>query len=207
MASTAIRAQSSVARPFPTALWWRIARVLTLLVVGGMVVALEIQPISWVQTHFFSLLYAYVVFALWLGDAWESFGAIASSWVVAGALVLTYDQPHLVVGDYWGFAGQGGPSGYNTRSDDTVAWLVFVVSSLALVGVTARLRRKQARMIGDVAAPVAPANLQDPVLIIRGHAQILQHGTGVVFDTRGSRGTATTEVAGVRVARGGDGAE
>jgi len=150
------------------------------------------------------VLPAYVVFALWLGDAWESFGAIASSWVVAGALVLTYDRPHLVVGD-----PGNGPNGYNTRSDDTVAWLVFVVSSLALVGVTARLRRKQTHTAKDVAAPVVSAGIKDPVLIIRGHAQILQHGMGVVFDTRGA-GTcsvATAELAGVRGARGGDGAE
>jgi len=53
---------------------------------------------------------------------------------------------------------------------------------------------------------VGAGDIEDPVLIIRGHARIPRQGTGVVFDTWQTCGATTAELAGVRVARGnGDG--
>lgn len=183
----------------------RALRIAALLLVGALVawIAGGMWPWPWnyygflyeaPRGDFYPLWFAYVVFAVTIGDLWESAGAVACAAVVAGLLQLGrhgfYSPYYPVTVNVWG-------------------WLIFVLSSAALVAIVHRRRVGSARA---VAFPVVSSDLEDPVLIIRGHAQLLQ-GTGVVFDTRQGHGglqgqPATAELAGMRLAkRGGDDVE
>lgn len=99
---------------------------------------------------------------------------------------------------------------YNPQSNDQIAWLVFAVTSIALAFLVHRRRGTSAQPGPDAAVPVVSTDLQNPVLIIHGHAQLMQ-GTGVVFDTRQHTAAAhahtTAELAGVpaRIGRERDG--
>ena len=135
---------------------------------------------------FYPLWFAYAIFAVAIGDLWESIGAIGCAAVVAGLLQLGH---------------HGFYESYYPLRMNVLAWLIFVLSCAALIALAHRRRR--AAPTHDKAVPLVSSDIEDPVLIIRGHAQILQQGTGVVFDTRQTRGAATAELAGVRVARGG----
>lgn len=134
---------------------------------------------------FYPLWFAYAVFAVAIGDLWESIGVVACAAVVVGFSQIGY---------------HGFDSPYYSLRLTVLGWLLFVLSSAALVALAHRRRR--AADAQDKAVPLVSSDIEDPVLIIRGHAQILQQGTGVVFDTRQARGSTTAELAGVRVARG-----
>lgn len=83
----AVKASKAQARPLLLGAGRRLGRLLVLALVGALVVTVEMQPISWVQTNFFVLLYAYVAFALWFGDFWEGYIAVAANCVAAWILV------------------------------------------------------------------------------------------------------------------------
>ncbi len=162
----------------------RFARILALVFVGVVVTWLTSNlrySYNSVGSGYWPLWFAYIIFAVAIGDLWESIGAIAVSAVITGVLLDIGYGFHSFQGGGW-------------------AWLLFVVSSAGLVALLHKRRR--ATPVQDTAVPLVSSDIEDPVLIIRGHAQILQQGTGVVFDTRHARGATTTELAGVRVAQG-----
>ena len=167
----------------------RFARILALVFVGVIVTWLtsRLRYSSYsTGSGYWPLWFAYAIFAVAIGDLWESLGAIAVSAAITGILLnIAYD--------------------FSSVQESGWAWLLFVLSCAALIALAHRWRR--AAPARDTVVPLVSSNIEDPVLIIRGHAQILQQGTGVVFDTRRASGAATAELAGVRVARGGDDAE
>ncbi len=168
---------------------WRAVRVVTLILVGAFV-AWASYPNNnqeFASANYWPLWFAYSIFAVAIGELWESIGAVAFS---AVATVLVLGGPFYA----FGFPYRDG-SPYRTS---LLAWLLFVFCSIALT--TLVHRRRRAIPAHDSAAPLVPGDLEDPVLIIRGHAQILQQGTGVVFDTRQTRShgqDATAELAGL----------
>lgn len=62
---------------------------------------------------------------------------------------------------------------------------IAAVLCFALVDIVRSLRRARMTMADEAGAPVVSTSLDNPVLVIQGHAQVLQ-GTSVVFDTRAS---------------------
>ena len=162
----------------------RFARILALVFVGVIVTWLtsRLHYSSYsTGSGYWPLWFAYVIFAVAIGDLWESLVAIAVSAAITGRLLnIAY--------------------GFSSVQESGWARLLFVLSSAALIALVHR--RRHAAPAHDSAVPLVSSDIEDPVLIIRGHAQILQQGTGIVFDTRQARGATTAELAGVRVARG-----
>jgi hypothetical protein len=121
--------------------------------------------------NFFSFFYVYMVVALWLGDLWEALGAVAVSALAAAWLML-----YLL-------RGWGGPFwlyGWPRPLPDWGGWLLYVATALALVGVVHNPRRPGRRVAREAAAPMISSDLENPILIVQGHAQILQGGVVVI---------------------------
>ncbi len=133
----------------------------------------------------YPLWFAYAVFAVTIGDLGESIGAVACAAVIVGLSQIGYH----------GFYSPYSPLWNSPLRVNVLDWFLFVLSCAALIALAHRRRR--ATPAQDKAVPLVSSDIEDPVLIIRGHAQILQQGTGVVFDTRQGR-SATAELAGLR---------
>ena len=102
-------------------IWQRCGRIAALLILCGFVVLVEwlLGP-NFARHNFFAPFYAYIVLAVWLGDVWEALGAVA-----AGAVATAWLMQPL-------------PSWNLTGSVDWYGWLLFVGTSLALVGIAHR---------------------------------------------------------------------
>ncbi len=121
--------------------------------------------------NFFVLFYAYMVFAVWVGDLWESLGAAAIA--SAATLWMMHTMPT------WWHYSQWTLPGFPTDRD----WFFFVAIAFALVALAQRWRMARGHVPDDAAAPMMTSGLENPVFVVQGHAQIIQGG-GVVFDTR-----------------------
>jgi hypothetical protein len=130
---------------------------------------------NFVQHNFFAPFYAYIVLAVWLGDLWEALGAVATG-AVTTAWLMQPLSPWMHPLPSWNLTGLvDGEAGL-------YGWLLFVGTSLALIGIAHRRHVMSARRQASADAPVI-STLDNPVVVIQGHAQILQ-GNGIVFDTR-----------------------
>lgn len=107
---------------------------------------------------FFVLFYAYMVFAVWVGDLWESVGAAAIA--AAATLWLMHTMPT------WWHYSQWTLPGFPQDRD----WFFFVAMSFALVGLAQRWRMARGHSTDDGAAPVMTSGLENPVLVVQGHA-------------------------------------
>jgi hypothetical protein len=167
--SIAVTQQHATASSIRPGIWRRCGRITALLTLCGLVVLVEwlLGP-KFAHHNLFAPFYAYIVLAVWIGDLWEALGAVAAGAVAAAWLM----QPL--------------PSWNLTGSVDTDGWLLFVGTALALVGIAHRrhVMSGQGQAVAD--APVVSSTLDNPVVVIHGHAQILQGG-GIVFDTRATQ--------------------
>lgn len=155
--------------------WRRIGRIAALTLALALVVIVQMtMGASFANHNFFGLYYAYVVFAIWIGDLWEGLGAVAA------AIMLSLWILHVGVVTPWHYSQWTLPG-----EADTNDWYLFAATSLALVGLAHRWRRGSSRA-NKPAAPLVATGVENPVLIVHGHAQIVQGG-GVVFDTRASQ--------------------
>jgi hypothetical protein len=116
--------------------WRRITRIRVLVIALAVVAAGTALLLPLMGTGALALFYAYMVFAVWCADMWESIGAGVGSSVLAGLLLLNGSQ---------GIVGL-----------DLVETF-FVATSLALVGLVTRLRRALMRAEARAAAAEARA--------------------------------------------------
>lgn len=144
------------------------------------VLLLQVTTPYYADRHLFSLFffYAYVTFALWYGDFWEGVGAALASAAITAVLLPVMGYP--IEGTH-GFLAEA----------------AFVATSFLLVSLAHRRRAvpTPAPAYPDPAVPVVTTNVQNPVLIIHGSAQLLQ-GAAVTFDTAtaGQAGRPTAEL-------------
>ena len=175
--STALGTRSTARRGstgYLTISWRRIGRITTLTLALALVVIVQMMAGAHFANHsFFSLYYAYVVFAIWIGDLWESLGAVVA------AIALSLWILHVGVVAPWHYSQWTLPG-----EADTTDWYLFAATSLALGGLAQRWRRVSRAK--TAATPLVATDVENPVLIVHGHAQIVQGG-GVVFDTRASQ--------------------
>lgn len=174
--------------------WRRIARILALA--GGLALVILLQRsfgTGFANHNFFGLYYAYVVLAVLLGGLWEGIGAVVA------AIAVSLWVLHVGVVTPWHYSQWTLP-GEADQND----WYLFAATSLALAGL-AQWRRLRTPADSQTVAPVVSSSVENPVLIVQGHAQILQGG-GVVFNTRAgeqatvnlSRAARTTQADGGR---------
>src|SRR5919199_715991 len=136
--SISVAQQHAKASSMTSRLWRRCARLAALLILCGLVVLVEwlLGP-NFARHNFFAPFYAYIVFAVWLGDLWEALGAVA-----AGAVTTAWLMQPL---PSWNLAGSvDGEAGL-------YGWLLFVGTSLALIGIAHRwhARSGQRQSVAD----------------------------------------------------------